>query len=680
MSVLLTINGNTYNYPEPGDQDWGSDATDWSIAVTNGMLQKAGGLFQLLSEVDFGTSFGIKSLYYVSRTSNPSSTGSLRLANTDFIGFRNAGNTDDLELGVDTSNNLTFNGIPLQNFLSVTDTATINLTLAADVLSADIINDSITNAMINSAAAIAYSKLNLSNSIVNADINSSAAIAYSKLNLSNSILNADINSSAAIAYSKLAALNNNIVPVSNGSGVITSSSVTATELGYLSGVTSSIQTQLNAKVNNSSYAAKGDILVATGAGTYVAVGVGTNGDVLTANSAQTSGVQWLPASGGSGGAFGAGTTIDDDYSVTVGDNGQMIWVETSVKAIEIELPDASTVGTDFSVTIKDIDGSAPSNNITIVLADATDLLDNVVDGTKVMSTAGVSLTIVKKSANEYGILQYAATENYIVATGGTITTVGNRKIHTFTSSSNFVITSGEGNVDYLVIGGGAGGGHGNGGGSYGAGGGGAGGYIEDTALGLGAGSYTITIGAGGAGGAATNQTGFSGGSSSFDSIDTALGGGGGGWATAVGSSNGVSGASGGGGGGASSTGGTGTVGQGNNGGSGSAGNGGAGGGGAGAVGSANASSIGGAGGAGTSSSITGSAVTYAGGGGGGSDGSPGGAGGTGGGGAGGISSTTGTAGTANTGGGGGAAGGGASSASGGAGGSGIIILSYQFQG
>lgn len=61
----------------------------------------------------------------------------------------------------------------------------------------------ITNSEINASAAIAYSKLNLTDSIVNADINSAAAIAYSKLSLTDSIVNADINSSAAIAYSKL---------------------------------------------------------------------------------------------------------------------------------------------------------------------------------------------------------------------------------------------------------------------------------------------------------------------------------------------------------------------------------------------------------------------------------------------------------------------------------------------
>jgi hypothetical protein len=66
--------------------------------------------------------------------------------------------------------------------------------------------DSITNIKINSAAAIAYSKLNLAASIVNADVSASAAIAYSKLNLATSIVNADISASAAIVDTKLATI------------------------------------------------------------------------------------------------------------------------------------------------------------------------------------------------------------------------------------------------------------------------------------------------------------------------------------------------------------------------------------------------------------------------------------------------------------------------------------------
>ncbi len=61
----------------------------------------------------------------------------------------------------------------------------------------------ISNTNISNSAAIAYSKLNLSDAISNSDINSAAAIAYSKLSLVNSITNADISTSAAIPYSKL---------------------------------------------------------------------------------------------------------------------------------------------------------------------------------------------------------------------------------------------------------------------------------------------------------------------------------------------------------------------------------------------------------------------------------------------------------------------------------------------
>jgi hypothetical protein len=61
----------------------------------------------------------------------------------------------------------------------------------------------IANADIAAAAGIPYSKLSLATSIVNADIAVAAAIAYSKLALTNSIVNGDINSAAAIAWSKI---------------------------------------------------------------------------------------------------------------------------------------------------------------------------------------------------------------------------------------------------------------------------------------------------------------------------------------------------------------------------------------------------------------------------------------------------------------------------------------------
>lgn len=143
------------------------------------------------------------------------------------------------------------------------------------------------NANIDAAAAIAYSKLNLSNSIVNADVNASAAIAYSKLNLSNSIVNADINASAAIALNKLAALTANRATETDASGFIVASTVTNTELGYVSGVTSSIQTQLNGKeptlTKGNLTEAVSSILTITG-GTNAVIGAGTTIEVDQADS------------------------------------------------------------------------------------------------------------------------------------------------------------------------------------------------------------------------------------------------------------------------------------------------------------------------------------------------------------------------------------------------------------
>jgi hypothetical protein len=263
----------------------------------------------------------------------------------------------------------------------------------------------------------------------------------------------------------------------------------------------------------------------------------------------------------------------------------------------------------------------------------------------------------------------------IQATGGTVSNISGYRVHTFTSSGSFQVTSGSGDIEYLVVAGGGGGG------SLRGGGGGAGGFRTGTGFAVTAGNtYTITVGAGGAGAVqGTRGRGSSGSSSIFDTITSAGGGGGGGDSV-------NDGANGGSGGGASRTGSAGvgntpstSPSQGNNGGtstSSSPSYGAGGGGGAGAAGAQGSGSIAGNGGNGTASSITGTSVTYAGGGGGAAD-APGtaGTGGSGGGGAG-LSNGNGTAGTTNLGGGGGGGGYTGAEFAGGAGGSGVVIIRY----
>jgi hypothetical protein len=232
-----------------------------------------------------------------------------------------------------------------------------------------------------------------------------------------------------------------------------------------------------------------------------------------------------------------------------------------------------------------------------------------------------------------------------------------------------------GNMSFLVIAGGASGGNEN---TRSGGGGGAGGFrtsygstsgggsSAESDITLAAGTYTITVGAGGAGQSSTPSAGNAGSLSSLaaSSITTISSVGGG-----TGGAPGTGGTGGSGGGGAhgGNAGGSGTANQGFAGGS---GNGespynGGGGGGASEVGVNSSVSASGAGGDGVSVSITGSATAYAGGGGGG--GGTAASGGAGGGGAGSTSAAGGA--VVNTGGG----GGGARSGSG-TGGSGVVIL------
>jgi hypothetical protein len=77
----------------------------------------------------------------------------------------------------------------------------------------------------------------------------------------------------------------------------TVSGVNDTEIGYLDGVTSAIQTQLDGKVPATIVDAKGDIIAATAADTVARLGVGANGTVLTAASGQTTGLEWAAPGG-----------------------------------------------------------------------------------------------------------------------------------------------------------------------------------------------------------------------------------------------------------------------------------------------------------------------------------------------------------------------------------------------
>jgi len=350
-------------------------------------------------------------------------------------------------------------------------------------------------------------------------------------------------------------------------------------------------------------------------------------------------------------------------------SGTGYFINTTAGATTMTLPASPSVG-DF-VALKDYAGTFATNKLTID-RNGSNIQGSANNSDLTTNRASVVLQYIDATKgwlytveNNVGNLQ----PPYVAATGGTITTSGDFKIHTFTSSGTFTVTApgtsdGSNTVDYLVVAGG-GGGAGFGGCGLGGGGGGAGGYREsfpNPATGgtpVTAQAYPITVGGGG--GASV-----SGSNSIFSSITSAGGG--------RGAVNPGAGTAGGSGGGASAGGAVGagntppvSPSQGNNGGSGTGNLGitvttGGGGGGKGGVGANSAGSgTRAAGGSGQASSISASPVTYAGGGRGALH-----------------TDTSSNNGTANEGDGGDGMGGGGGNPAG-SGGSGLVIIRYKYQ-
>ena len=440
--------------------------------------------------------------------------------------------------------------------------------------------------------------------------------------------------------------------------------------------------------------------------------LGASGDTVTLGS------------GASQSGFGRTGTVDWVTTVQTSGftaaNGKGYFVNTTSGGITINLP-AGSAGD--IVAFKDYANTWDTNNVTVT-PNGSDKIGGT-NANAILNTESQSVTLVFIDSTKGWLDVQDSTTNvqaaaFISATGGTETTSGNFKIHTFTGPGTLCISavgnpSGSDSVDYLVLAGGGGGGF-----WYG-GGGGAGGYrfsdgtksgcyttapsplvpLGASALPVSATSYPITVGGGGTGGSnppfarSTNGS-----NSSFSTITSAGGGGGGGnvndppgaYPTFYPGNPGGSG-----GGAKGNPGFGGTAGTGNTpsvdppqgfpaGSSNPSNENNAGGGGAGAASNASTSDTpqqGGYGGAGIASCITASPVGRGGGGSGNGSASPyGNANPTGfpfGGGKSDSPTTAGNSGTVNTGGGGGAGPICASQTNAGSGGSGIVIIRYKFQ-
>ena len=230
------------------------------------------------------------------------------------------------------------------------------------------------------------------------------------------------------------------------------------------------------------------------------------------------------------------------------ESGKGYFVNTTSGSVTVTLPASPSAGD--IVSIKDYAGTFDTNNATVG-RNGSKINGLCFDAT--LGTEGDSITLVYVDGTQ-GWLNIQTDDTvtgsaYIQATGGTITTCGDFKIHTFTSSDNFVVTSGgapcgSNSVEYLVVAGGGASGADNAP-SGSAGGGGGGGFrfaspsiaplsypakplAGPANLPVTAQTYPVTVGSGGSATAIACATSTQKGNNSVFSTITSTGGGGGG--------------------------------------------------------------------------------------------------------------------------------------------------------
>jgi hypothetical protein len=222
---------------------------------------------------------------------------------------------------------------------NATATATGLIQLAGDLGG----SGSTATAPVITDGAITNSKL--ANGAVSANKLAAGSVTSNEI-ADGTITNTDISGSAAIAKSKLAAL-----------GIVDADVSTISE-SKVTGLVSDLAAKAadSAVVHKADFTAKGDLLAGSGSGAYASVTAGSNGQVLTADSSQATGVKWAsPASPNSHSI----AVKSGDYTLTTSD--EFILANAASAALTLTLPTA--VSNSSLYTIKKTDSSA--NSVTV---------------------------------------------------------------------------------------------------------------------------------------------------------------------------------------------------------------------------------------------------------------------------------------------------------------------------
>lgn len=307
-------------------------------------------------------------------------------------------------------------------------------------------NKTLTAPVINSPTGIVKADVGLGNvdNTSDATKNSATATLTNKTivasptgtNVISNLADSSIDAAAAIALSKLAALSTAKALQSNAStGIIEASSVTNTELGYVSGVTSAIQTQINAKADSSTAVTLNGIQTLTNKTLTAPVinsptGI-TKSDVGLSNVDNTSDATKNAAS-----VTLTNKTIDNTNTIAVkdtlftiqddGDTSKQVKFQasgvTTATTRTLTIPDASTtiVGTDATQTLTNKTVTSPT--ITTPIIDVISFTDQ--GSTPASPSAGTHKVYVKTDGKGY-IVDSTGAETQLGSSAGVVNYITN---------------------------------------------------------------------------------------------------------------------------------------------------------------------------------------------------------------------------------------------------------------
>lgn len=307
-SVTVVVNGSNHTIPQTNEKGWGANVTAWIQAISQYTLQPSGGSFTLTADADFGATFGLKSAYFKTRTSTPSTAGVLRLSNSDTFGWRNNANSNNLLLSVDSSDRLLFNGaiLPTLASSSFTDTGfnivddgdatkkiafqasgittattrTLTSPDASGTLVLDTATQTLTNKTLTSPVIATISNSGTITIPTGTDtlVGKATTDTLTNKTLTSPIISTISNTGTVTLFTA----SDTVV------GRATTDTLTNKTISFASNTLTNVQP-------TSTLTTKGDIYAATASNTVARVGIGSDGQVLTADSASTPGLKWATA-------------------------------------------------------------------------------------------------------------------------------------------------------------------------------------------------------------------------------------------------------------------------------------------------------------------------------------------------------------------------------------------------